>query len=283
MKYKSSHLVFSILMLSLLACSPRRIVYKVNDQYHPQESYHPFALIEIGQDFDDSDAIRLGEVQIKDNVLAFRCDYETIRNMAIDEAKFMGGNCIRVIDHKPPSHWGSCHKITAEVFYLSNPEEYEAEIFWHKNRKLAISDFKGSAKNKPYVAMTSGMIRYYIMGRSNVHVNIETVFDCNTSYFKQTEDNENTLTHEQIHFDIAELYARKFAQRLQHQINSYQTLLAKHESIYMEVFKELQKKQGEFDSEVYDNPDLQVKWEIWIEKELERFQDYERKQFEILL
>ncbi len=100
---------------------------------------------------------------------------------------------------------------------------------------------------------------------------IETYFDCHFSYFKHTDYDSTVLAHEQIHFDISELYARKFIERIEREALDLNQFLAQQEEILNSVGRELQLKQDEYDSEVYADRTKQPDWNKWIVEELEKF------------
>lgn len=82
------------------------------------------------------------------------------------------------------------------------------------------------------------------------------------------------LQHEQLHFDIAEIYGRKFRKAISEQATNYNLYRAKYEALIAAFRKELILKQDEYDSEVYKDPSLQAKWNTWVQTELAQFQDF---------
>ncbi|MFK8057677.1 MAG: hypothetical protein AB8F78_16240 [Saprospiraceae bacterium] len=213
-----------------------------------------------------------GQISIGDNGLSLQCDYSTIKKLAKVEALKMGGNCIVITEHTLPNQRSTCHRIKADVLLISNAQEFESEITWHEKRKLKIEDFKGSTEKRPFTAATASSFRARYEARpatpNRFKVYIETYFDCYSSYFKRTEADSVVLAHEQIHFDISELYSRKLLQRIESEISSQKELQAKSEKILTEIGRELHIKQDEYDSEVYADPQKQIEWNNWIDKEL---------------
>lgn len=251
---------------------------KINNRSHL--FYEPFALIE--SDTIDTNAMQLiGQIEIKDGGLTLNCGYETIKKLAKEEALKIGGNCLVITEHRNPNQWSTCHRIKADVYSISNAKEYENEVTWHQNRKLEISDFKGTTEKRPFTAGTSSSFRYRIVGKpaspNKYKLFVETYFDCYLSYFKHTDFDSLVLAHEQIHFDIAELYARKFIEKIEIEAFDLNQLLAKQEEILNSVGRELQLKQDEYDSEVYADRTKQTKWNKWIDEELAKYQKYSDK------
>lgn len=266
----------------MISCAPKVITNAMNEgrMSRIHMTHEPFAVIE--QDtFDRAMFSKIGEIEIKDSGMTLQCDFATVKSLAKDEALKLGGNCIIITEHREPSTWSTCHRIKADVFYIDNAQEYETEILWNSKRKLVISDFKGSTEKRPFTAATSSTFRYQLQGRpiapKKFKVFVETYFDCHSSYFKSTEFDSSVLAHEQIHFDISELYARKFTKRIDTEVRDLKELSSKHESILDEVGRELQLKQDEYDSEVYSDRSKQKKWSSWIREELGKYELYADK------
>lgn len=154
------------------------------------------------------------------------------------------------------------------------------EIIWIKERRLTVADFKGSARNKQFEAAANSGIRYDFSGsdkEGSVTLRIEAFFDCNTSYFKSTADQVVTLEHEQGHFDMTEVYARKLVKAFKEQIHNTKELQQKHKRIYKQITDELQRMQNKYDKEIYPDRSKQAGWISRINKELEELEKYEYK------
>jgi len=101
--------------------------------------------------------------------------------------------------------------ICCSFFYHLSAQD---TIHWHKNYKLSWSDFKGNpTANSNHNASTSSGISYsYRLRGTEYSFTTAAFFDKNKSWSKT--GNRNILTHEQGHFDITEIYARKLLQAL---------------------------------------------------------------------
>lgn len=270
-----------ILTLVLSACSPKLTTNYVNQSYPLVSSFESFGIVEndsIG--FDETDFI--GQIELKDNSLSINCDYWTIIEQMKTEARKAGGNLLRIDEHKKPSTHGSrCHQIKASVFRVDNPRAYEKKINWHSSRKLEIEDFKGAIENRAFQAFTHSEIEYYIRPKSfkdEFHIKLHTQFNCFKSYFKKSESDSSVLAHEQLHFDITEIYARRlYKALLEANLDPYQ-LRNQVNNLLNDIETKLSKTQDKYDSEVYENPELQTKWNSWVTTELEKLKDYEQKE-----
>ena len=167
------------------------------------------------------DGTDLGPVKFKDKLFTFNCTYfEVIANLKVKAWK-MGGNLIKIIDHKKPDMWSTCHRISVEVYKVANTEIYERQIEWTPGRKLTHLDFKGvPGKDEPdsnAAATWSGFQMEFTGAQlfKSPRFYVSCIFDCNKSWMKpEVQHNRNVLQHEQTHFDISEVYARKMRQAL---------------------------------------------------------------------
>lgn len=256
----------------------------VNTSYSIIQPHESFGIVESDTiNFDNEQFI--GEIEVKENGLSIDCDYWSIIEKIKKEARQSGGNLIRIDEHKKPSTFGSnCHQIKASIFRVENPRPYEKLINWSPERKLTIEDFKASTTDRPFQASTYSRIVYYIKSNSLkgvYQINVRTQFDCFKSYFKPSAADSSVLAHEQLHFDIAEIYARKFfKQLLEKDLNKHDVSNQADKLLY-EINTELSKKQDEYDFEVYENPDLQSKWNSWVSSQLKKYAAYEQKEINL--
>ncbi len=156
-----------LITLTFLGCSPKIITNSfdivANNRLHL--FYEPFAFIELDT-FDKNAFKPVGQVEIKDGGLTLNCDYETIKKLAKEEALKLGGNCLVITEHRKPNQWSTCHRIRADVYLINNAKDYENQVIWNQNRKLEISDFKGSIEKRPFTAATLSSFRYRIGGET---------------------------------------------------------------------------------------------------------------------
>ena len=88
-------------------------------------------------------------------------------------------------------------------------------IYWNASSPLKWADFKASPDMRsPYLALSSAGITYTITFNNNNPVyEVKAFFVPAKSWRKITADS-NLLKHEQLHFDITELFARKLVKEL---------------------------------------------------------------------
>lgn len=137
-------------------------------------------------------------------------------------------------------------------------------IVWKEGERLTWSDFKGTPKRlSPNEALTdSGMSIALKCDNNTSEVIVKCFFDRNKSWTKDRES-EYLLAHEQLHFDITELFVRKLRKQLSHIGNNCQELNKQVEKYYNENYKEYVAYQDAYDRESNHsiNKQKQAYWE----------------------
>jgi len=155
-------------------------------------------------------------------------------------------------------------------------------IPWQADRTLSWSDFKGDlslSRSFPEenVALTSSGI-YYKFGFDGykTYYKVFAFFNPKQSWVKPKKADKNHLKHEQVHFDITELYARKIRKTLSE--NTFQKHdNKKFENIVKTNISAMEEMQKLYDSETEHsiNAEAQKQWNIKIKTELEKLKNYE--------
>ena len=138
-----------------------------------------------------------------------------------------------------------------------------ANIRWSEHQPLRITDFQGPTRSRGLAAEASTGIETRSSGNlaePTFHVDIWTYFEPCKSWMGSNERNAYTLAHEQLHFDITELFARRLALRYRAEISSYPQFERHHERLYNEVWDECRAMQAQYDQEVYGKPAAQQRW-----------------------
>lgn len=105
--------------------------------------------------------------------------------------------------------------------------------------------------------------------------NVHAHFYPERSWYKKGVADDHVLKHEQLHFDITELYARKFRQRI-NQLNVSNSIKRTLKNLHQEINKELEMMQDKYDEETdfSRNFEQQAKWETYIAEELRKHSKY---------
>ena len=137
-------------------------------------------------------------------------------------------------------------------------------ILWQENKKLKIQDFKADNKDTVKInrqqflgAISAIRIEYSSFQRNKNSVpdfSIKTYFDPNESWMLLK--NDYVLQHEQIHFDLTELYARKMRKSVEslRQKNITNISIYRKKIQHWNAMKE--KASNQFDA---DNQDYYIK------------------------
>ena len=159
------------------------------------------------------------------------------------------------------------------LILLQRDDDY---IKWQEERKLTWDDFKAvPVKMGSTAAMTTTHLGFgYSISNGVITYKIDCRFETKKSW--GLVKNDWILKHEQGHFDIAELFARKLNQQTSEyklNRNSFKTDL---DAIYKSVVDEKEKYQQLYDDETDYSRDKkkQEDWLKKIEKELKETKDW---------
>lgn len=267
-----------IFIILIVACSPK-IKSNIEKTLPPLSS----GALVVVLDYSDDQSINgetIGVIEAKDAGLSVNCTYyENILNLK-KIARESGANLVKITEHKAPDKWSSCHRLKAKIYNVANPKQYETQIEWSADRKLTWGDFKGKPDTIEYpntLALTHSGFGYEsgINLLKEGEIFVQSVFNTNKSWVVPKGRNDYVLRHEQIHFDITEIYSRKLRKELADaKITS--SNLVKAKTIFDKVFNELQKRQDKYDRETKygDKKETQENWEAIVEIELAKYDFY---------
>ena len=149
-------------------------------------------------------------------------------------------------------------------------------IHWNKRQQLSWSDYQGKAESDAGAAASTAT--YLGVEYNFKDGKLGYVITCSFSRSRSwgLHKNDYILSHEQGHFDIAEIFARKLHQRLKaYQIDkkTYQTDLR---DIYENTMDEKEEMQNRYDRETNQsiNKEKQAEWLRKIGEELEKLKEY---------
>ncbi len=156
-------------------------------------------------------------------------------------------------------------------------------IYWSSDYKLTWDDFEGDPNYKhnykDISAITvSGIVDYRGCEDGKIIYMIKSYFEKKNSWVKLSGRNAHTLAHEQMHFDITELYARKLRKALSERAFSCGQE-ADFENFVNNFLKGWQKMQEQYDIETgYSNKKEQQRvWNRRIKAELDALDSYKSK------
>ncbi|WP_239000335.1 DUF922 domain-containing protein [Hyunsoonleella ulvae] len=147
---------------------------------------------------------------------------------------------------------------------------------WKDTYRLTWNDFKAKPKyNVNAVATTASGITFgFSIRESDTRVisfstEVHAHFYPDQSWYKPESVNDHVLGHEQLHFDITELFARKFRKRIS-LLKTTNDVAKRLRETHKNINKELAAFQDKYDAETdfSRNMEVQLQWEVFIKKEL---------------
>lgn len=171
--------------------------------------------------------------------------------------------------------------VTA-LFWGTNATSTDV-IYWSPDYKLTWDDFEGSPNYKhnykDISAITvSGIVDYRGCEDDKIIYMIKSYFEKKDSWVKLAGRNAHTLQHEQMHFDITELYARKLRKALSEKAFSCGQE-SEFESFVNNFLQGWQKMQEQYDIETgySNNHEAQHNWSLRIKDQLQTLDAYKAK------
>lgn len=169
------------------------------------------------------------------------------------------------------------------IFFLLSAECHEPPVItWTDSYQLSWKDFQGQpANNSSAVAITASGISFEyaikesVFGILNVKTKVSACFYPKESWYKPKLVNNYILAHEQLHYDITELYARKFRKAIT-LIKPSKSLKRDLSALQKTINSQLTKRQNDYDFETNNsrNTEAQQNWQLLIEKELQELETF---------
>jgi len=176
-------------------------------------------------------------------------------------------------------------KFFSIVFLLIYSGLSAQKIYWSEDRKLVWDNFKSKRNNlggSTVVAYTHCGWEYSAITSSDpkvpVKMTIETVFNEEKSWKDDKRINDYVLLHEQKHFDIAEIHARKLRKEVSEKIKTTADYNKLFKGIYAKISSEYKNFQAVYDriTEHGMNKEKQAEYNALISEELEKLKNYQK-------
>lgn len=163
------------------------------------------------------------------------------------------------------------------LFISVSHAQEEHVIVWKEDRKLSWQDFTVDRDaNSPFAASTTSGISFsytaeFTDGKPVLNTKVQAYFYPELSWYKPQKVNEVILRHEQGHFDISEIHARKLRKVIS-EASFDRNLKREISALYKKTEKERELMQNRFDKETNHsrNIEKEKQWQEFIAKELER-------------
>ena len=168
------------------------------------------------------------------------------------------------------------------LFLFVGKNSKEETMTWDASQKLTWADFKANANSESgAIALTASGITFgYSLKTSGNRIidfstSVEAQFYPSQSWYLKGKDNDYILKHEQLHFDITQLFARKVREKLS-RLPVGRTVKEQMNAIYKRIKESLNKEQKRYDLETEHsiNKEVQKHWEDFIAEELKALDQF---------
>jgi hypothetical protein len=158
------------------------------------------------------------------------------------------------------------------------------KIFWEEDKKLTWENFKSPVnrrKNPDIAAYTHCGWEFHSMKSSDpkapVTITIKTLFHEDKSWKDVKKTDDDILLHEQKHFDIAELFVRKFRKAVAEKIRTSGDYNRYFQAIYNGISQDYKNFQMAYDRETRHGIDKekQTEYNNTISEQLDNLKSYQ--------
>ena len=168
--------------------------------------------------------------------------------------------------------------LGAQGFLKIDTTQY---IEWNEERPLSWKDYlikEDSRMDESYFALTS--VIHSVRGglkRNKPNFRVHVLYVKRDSW-STTDENQRLLAHEQLHFDLAELYGRKLKKEIASLGKQGTTDLKVYRKRIDLLLKEFKSKSLEYDDETMHGrlQDAQEIWVDYVRYELNRLEKYKK-------
>lgn len=170
------------------------------------------------------------------------------------------------------------------TFVGSQPKTQDT-LFWCSGCHLVWSDYKLMAPNSnPYHAGSTIGISYHFNSKS-YELEIKAAFYPQKSWVKAGQETSHLLAHEQGHFDIAEIHARRLRKLVCNKKFKKETFQQSFKRMYDQVIQEMELMQEEYDNETNfsKNRAMQTSWNEMIKVELKEFSVWDKTNISVVI
>jgi hypothetical protein len=112
--YNLKFFLCTLIMLFLFSCAPQ-IITNIYQSYPTLAYWKDVAVYDMTQEIPEN-AQELGVVKATDSGFTSKCNYDYMLYKVVIEARKVGGNLVKIMEHKKPDFWSSCHRITAVIY-----------------------------------------------------------------------------------------------------------------------------------------------------------------------
>jgi hypothetical protein len=266
----------------------KRDPYFVNlalDQFNFQENIDKNKLINGEFNFrgsffilKDSDSINI--FQFKYEVKYKRQAYETekLYELILSKTKELNGR----LEKWFKENYEKNPKLARHVTVIATdftPNEIDSDTLYFFQRKVVLDDFtpktKSSGRFAAAIFTSMGYQAFVKMSNDTIYLNLEVkVYQIKgMSWILESEKTQYVLDHEQTHFNITQLVAEKFKERLHEEALPPQDYDSRIQFLYLDYYRMINRMQNIYDDETRHgvNKTEQARWEKYVENELKKY------------
>lgn len=168
------------------------------------------------------------------------------------------------------------------LFLFFGKSTNEETMTWNESIKLTWRDFKADPDpiSNAAALTASGITFGYSVKTSGKRIvdyttTVEAHFYPNKSWYLKNKADAYILGHEQLHFDITELYARKFREQLSKLVVN-QNVKEQMKRLHTAINEAVSETQKRYDTQSNHsiNVEVQKQWETFIQEELLKLDKY---------
>lgn len=151
-------------------------------------------------------------------------------------------------------------------------------IEWSEGYKITIGDYKGRITDTTnYVQTNCGIYCIPQIIGDTASITIIAYMDKNKSWFRKKFADSLSLSHEQGHFDLTEIYARKFKKRVMSMRMKKSNFTKNVKLIYEATWEDLQKQHTAYDKATQGGSIefAQRTWQNYIKENLILYMPYQ--------
>lgn len=166
------------------------------------------------------------------------------------------------------------------IYALQASAQSDDIIFWEEGRRLTWQDFTEGTPGPGVAAHSALSIHYTVCKRSiwngKVALRVDCTFQKSNSLVSTPNIHPLLLGHEQLHFDIAEVFARKLRKAFATSKLHTGNVDEEAKRLYQKVMLEYMNFQRMFDIETRygAEKDVQLKWGRRVAEELKQLENY---------
>jgi hypothetical protein len=159
--------------------------------------------------------------------------------------------------------------------------------YWNKETPLSWEDFNGIPKRIDQIGAvcTSGVVSSIEVIDASASIECRAVFYRRKSWVKEHSKDIAGLEHEQGHFDISEIFARRFKQKMSESGLTVKNASRKYEKTLIEIEEQRKAYQIIYDKETQHhlNEQKQKEWNQRISMELDDLKEFSEPKIALIL